>query len=246
MSAILEVTDLCKSFGGLQVNRSVNLKVEPGERHLLLGPNGAGKTTLFNLIAGDLVPTSGKIVLHGKDVTKLTTANRAQQGLARTFQILTLFGNDNLLHNVKLALLGRSNLRWKHWGNLQKAKDLTDQAYDILNLVGLADKAEFPLEQTSYGEKRRLEIAMALAQKPEILLLDEPLAGLSSEERETITDLLKSIDSAITIIMIEHDMEVALAFADRITLLHYGEVITSGTRREVVEDPRTKEIYLGQ
>jgi len=245
MSAILEVNDLSKSFGGLHVNRSVNLRVEPGERHLLLGPNGAGKTTLFNLIAGDLLPTSGKILLHGKDVTKLTTAQRAQQGLARTFQILTLFGHDNLLHNVKLALLGRSNLRWKHWGNILKAKELTEQAYQTLELVGLADKAEFPLEQTSYGEKRRLEIAMALAQNPEILLLDEPLAGLSSEERETITDLLKSIDKSITIIMIEHDMEVALAFADRITLLHYGEVITSGTRREVVEDPRTKEIYLG-
>jgi branched-chain amino acid transport system ATP-binding protein len=245
VSAILEVTDLCKSFGGLQVTRSVNLKVEPGERHLLLGPNGAGKTTLFNLIAGDFAPTSGKIVLHGKDVTKMTTANRAQQGLARTFQILTLFGKDNLLHNIKLALLGRSNLRWKQWGSLAKSKNLDDQAYEVLELVGLLDKAEFPLEQTSYGEKRRLEIAMALAQKPEILLLDEPLAGLSSEERETITQLLKSIDPNITIIMIEHDMEVALAFADRITLLHYGEVITSGTRREVVEDPRTKEIYLG-
>jgi branched-chain amino acid transport system ATP-binding protein len=246
MSPILQVSNLTKSFGGLQVTKGVNLSVNPGERHLLIGPNGAGKTTLFNLISGDLASDSGTITLAGKNVTKLPTAKRAQLDLARTYQILTLFGKDNLLSNVKLALLGKMPLRWKCWGSFLSIETLDQKAMSVLEMVGLGAKARLPLEQTSYGEKRRLEIAMALAQNPQILLLDEPLAGLSTEERETITDLLKGIDRKITILMIEHDMEVALAFADRITLLHYGEVITSGTRQEVVNDPRTKEIYLGQ
>ncbi|MCY7318907.1 MAG: ABC transporter ATP-binding protein [Ramlibacter sp.] len=245
MNPVVEVSDLCKAFGGLQVTRSVNLRVEQGERHLLIGPNGAGKTTLFNLIAGDLASSSGSITLMGKPVTHRSTAARAQIGLARTYQIVTLFGRDSLLHNVKLALLGKSPLRHRHWGSLDHDKTLSDRALEVLASVGLSDKAKLPLEQTSYGEKRRLEIAMALAQKPQVLLLDEPLAGLSSEERETITALLRDIDRSITILMIEHDMEVALAFADRVTLLHYGEVITAGTRQEVVADPRTREIYLG-
>jgi branched-chain amino acid transport system ATP-binding protein len=245
MTAVVEVSQLCKSFGGLHVTRSVDLRVEQGERHLLIGPNGAGKTTLFNLIAGDLPSSAGSITLLGQAVTRLSTAARAQLGLARTYQIVTLFGRDNLLHNVKLALLGKSPLRHRHWGAFDQEKTLSAQAMQVLESVGLSDKAQLPLEQTSYGEKRRLEIAMALAQNPKVLLLDEPLAGLSSEERETITALLRKIDRSITILMIEHDMEVALAFADRITLLHYGEVILAGTRQEVVSDPRTREIYLG-
>jgi len=245
VSAVVEVADLCKSFGGLQVTRSVNLRVEQGERHLLIGPNGAGKTTLFNLIAGDLAANSGSITLLGKPVTRTSTAARAQLGLARTYQIVTLFGRDNLLHNVKLALLGKSALRWRHWGSFDRDRGLSTRAFEVLDSVGLASKAQCALEQTSYGEKRRLEIAMALAQNPQVLLLDEPLAGLSPEERESVTALLRRIDPSITIIMIEHDMEVALALADRITLLHYGQVIVAGSRHEVVADPRTREIYLG-
>jgi branched-chain amino acid transport system ATP-binding protein len=245
MNAVLEVKGLCKSFGGLKVTRNVELSVEQGERHLLIGPNGAGKTTLFNLIAGDFPPSSGTITLLGKNVTQASTAQRAQRGLARTYQIVTLFARDTLVHNVKLALLGKSNLRYRVWGNFHQNRALNERALQVLETVGLAHKAQLPLEQTSYGEKRRLEIAMALAQNPQVLLLDEPLAGLSAQERDTITQLLQNIDRAVTIIMIEHDMDVALAFADRITLLHYGEVILAGTRKEVVSDPRTREIYLG-
>jgi branched-chain amino acid transport system ATP-binding protein len=245
VTAVLEVTGLCKYFGGLEVTRSVDLRVERGERHLLIGPNGAGKTTLFNLIAGDLQPSSGSIHLLGRPVTREPSFARAQLGLARTYQIVTLFGRDTLQHNVKLALLGRSALRRRHWGSFDNDPGLAAQALRVLDSVGLADKARLPVEQTSYGEKRRLEIAMALAQSPQLLLLDEPLAGLSSEERHTITRLLRGIDPAITIIMIEHDMDVALALADRITLLHYGQVIVAGTRQQVVDDPRTREIYLG-
>jgi branched-chain amino acid transport system ATP-binding protein len=242
---MLEVSGLEKSFGGLRVTRSVSLRVARGERRLLIGPNGAGKTTLFNLIAGDLRADKGHIALMGDDVTRKATAVRARKGLARTFQIVTLFGRDSLLHNVKLALLGRSERRLRHWGSFADDGVLTAQARRLLESVDLAHKAELRLDQTSYGEKRRVEIAMALAQQPSLLLLDEPLAGLSSEERATITALLETIPREITVVMIEHDMQAALAFADRITLLHHGEVIVDGTRQEVVDDPRTREIYLG-
>ena len=245
MTAVLEVEALTRSFGGLKVTRGVNLRLEPGERHLIIGPNGAGKTTLFHLIAGDLRPDSGSIRLAGRDVTPSPTAVRARQGIARTFQILTLFGRDTLLHNVMLALMGKSPMRWRPWGGFGGHRPLRERALRQLEAVGLADKAELPLEQTSYGEKRRLEIAMALAQDPLLLLLDEPFAGLSAEERGTVHALLGSIARDITVLMIEHDMDVALALADRITLLHYGEVITAGTRQQVVDDPRTREIYLG-
>lgn len=245
MTAALQITKLVKAFGGLQVTRGVDLSVAPGERHLLIGPNGAGKTTLFNLIAGDIGADSGSISVFGRDVSRASTAARAQLGVARTFQIVTLFGNDTLLHNVQLALLGKSPLRWRPWGSLSAEHALIERAHAALAAVGLAHKAHLSLQQTSYGEKRRLEIAMALAQDPQLLLLDEPLAGLSAEERDTIHTLLGNIDRSVTILMIEHDMEFALAFADRITLLHYGEVITAGTRAEVVDDPRTREIYLG-
>jgi branched-chain amino acid transport system ATP-binding protein len=242
---VLEVQGLTKSFGGLKVTRGVDLRLQPGERHLIIGPNGAGKTTLFNLIAGDLRPDGGSIRLAGRDVTPAATAVRARQGIARTFQILTLFGHDTLLHNVMLALMGKSPLRWRPWGGLERERQLRERALRQLDAVGLAAKADLPLEQTSYGEKRRLEIAMALAQDPLLLLLDEPFAGLSAEERATVHALLASIAREVTVLMIEHDMDVALALADRITLLHYGEVITAGTRQQVVDDPRTREIYLG-
>jgi len=244
-AAVLEISGLTKAFGGLKVTRAVDLSVTRGERHLLIGPNGAGKTTLFNLIAGDLRADAGTISLLGRNVTGLNTHQRAQQGLARTYQILTLFNRDTLLHNVMLALLGKSVLRWKHWGVFGSEATLKKRSLQVLESVGLAQKGDLPLEQTSYGEKRRLEIAMALAQVPQVLLLDEPLAGLSAEERDTILGLLQAIPRDVTIVMIEHDMEVALAFADSVTLLHYGEVITAGTRQQVVDDPRTKEIYLG-
>jgi branched-chain amino acid transport system ATP-binding protein len=245
MKPALEVVDLSKSFGGLAVTRKVNLRVERGERHLLIGPNGAGKTTFFNLVTGDLRADQGQIAIDGHEVAHEATAARAQRGIARTYQIVTLFGNDDLLHNVKLALLGKSAQRWRHSGGFASDRAMNERALQVLESVGLAAKARLPVQQTSYGEKRRLEIAMALAQSPSLLLLDEPLAGLSSQERETINELLAGIAPDITILMIEHDMKAALAFADRITLLHYGEVIMTGSRQQVIDDPRTREIYLG-
>jgi branched-chain amino acid transport system ATP-binding protein len=242
----LGVNALCKSFGGLRVTADVNLSIAPGERRLIIGPNGAGKTTLFNLITGELRPDSGSILLFGHDITRLPSRRRTHLGVARTYQIITLFGRDTILHNVTLALLGLSPLRWNPLINLGHQHDLVERARRALVRVGLEHIAERPLAQTSYGERRRVEIAMALAQTPKNLLLDEPFAGLSIDERRDVQQLLAAIPREVTIVMIEHNMDVALDFAERITLLHFGEVIVEGTRADVVNDTRTREVYLGE
>jgi branched-chain amino acid transport system ATP-binding protein len=244
MSA-LTVSSLSKSFGGLRVATDVNLAVEPGERRLIIGPNGAGKTTLFNLITGEIRPDAGSIVLFGRDITRAPSRRRAHLGLARTYQIITLFPRDTILRNVTLALLGLSPLRWNALVDLDRQHDLAERARAALGRVGLEAIADRPLAQTSYGERRRVEIAMALAQDPKVLLLDEPFAGLSIDERRDVQSLLRAIPREVTVVMIEHNMDVALDLADRITLLHFGEVIVEGTRSQVVADPRTREVYLG-
>jgi branched-chain amino acid transport system ATP-binding protein len=241
----LELRGLSRSFGGLRVTADVNLAVEAGEHRLIIGPNGAGKTTLFNLITGELRSDGGSIHLLGRDVTRLPSRARAHLGLARTYQIITLFPRDTLLRNTILALLGLMPLRWNPFVRLDGQQDLIRRARDALASVGLEGIAERPLSETSYGERRRVEIAMALAQNPRVLLLDEPFAGLSADERRDVQRLLQGIPRDVTIVMIEHDMDVALDFADRITLLHFGQVIVEGTRAEVVSHPRTREVYLG-
>jgi branched-chain amino acid transport system ATP-binding protein len=244
MSA-LTIGKLCKAFGGLHVTNDVDLNVEPGERRLIIGPNGAGKTTLFNLITGELTPDSGSVRLFGQDITAVPSRQRAHLGMARTYQIITLFARDSILHNVRLALLGLSSKRWNPLMVLSKQSELTELAHEALKQVGLQAIAGRPLAQTSYGERRRVEIAMALAQKPKVLLLDEPFAGLSIDERRDVQETLRGIPRDVTIVMIEHNMDVALDFAERITLLHFGKVIVEGTRAEVVADPHTREVYLG-
>jgi len=244
MSA-LTVAGLAKSFGGLRVTDGVNLNVEPGERRLIIGPNGAGKTTLFNQITGEIAPDSGTVSLLGQDITRVPCRRRAHLGMARTYQIITLFPGDTILHNVTLALLGLSPLRWSPLTALARRRHLAERGRTALARVGLDHIAERPLAQTSYGERRRVEIAMALAQEPKVLLLDEPFAGLSIDERRDVQKLLMAIPRSVTVVMIEHNMDVALDLADRITLLHFGKVIVEGTRAEVVADPRTREVYLG-
>jgi len=241
----LKVDALCKSFGGLRVTADVDVAVEPGERRLIIGPNGAGKTTLFNLITGELAPDSGSILLFDHDITRMPSRRRAHLGMARTYQIITLFPRETIVRNVCLALLGLSPLRWNPLAAFDRQHRLFERARAALARVGLAHIAERPLSQTSYGEQRRVEIAMALAQHPKLLLLDEPFAGLSIDERRDVSKLLSAIPREVTLVMIEHDIDTALELADRITLLHFGEVIVEGTRAEVVADPRTKEIYLG-
>jgi branched-chain amino acid transport system ATP-binding protein len=245
MTPALELDGLRKAFGGLPATNDVSLQVAAGERRLIIGPNGAGKTTLFNLITGDLRPDAGAIRLFGEEVSRLKAHERAHRGLARTYQIITLFPKDSLEHNVVLSLLGLLKSRWDALRPLASQAGLYEEARRILGLVGLEERAALPIAQVSYGEKRRVEIAMALAQRPRLLLLDEPLAGLSPEERSGIKVLIQGIPPDVTVVMIEHDMDTALDLAERVTVLHYGKVIVEGTRGEVVADPRTREVYLG-
>jgi branched-chain amino acid transport system ATP-binding protein len=242
----LAVQGLDKSFGGLRVTSRVDLAVEPGERRLIIGPNGAGKTTLFNLITGELKPDRGAVRLFERDITRTPSRRRAHLGLARTYQIITLFPRETLLRNVVLSLLGLSRMRWNPLLRLERQSPLIDEARGALARVGLGHLADRPLAQTAYGERRRVEIAMALAQNPKVLLLDEPFAGLSIDERRDVQELLATIPREVTIVMIEHDMDVALDFAERISVLHFGEVVVEGTRAEVVAHPRTRKIYLGE
>lgn len=242
----LEVRGLRKAFSGLRVINDLDLVVPPGERRLIIGPNGAGKTTLFNLITGELRPDGGSVQLFDRDITTLAAQRRAHLGMTRTYQIITLFPNDSLLRNISLALLGLSPMRWNPFVNLESQSVVADAAREVLCRVQLEHMAEQPLSDTSYGDKRRVEIGMALAQQPKVMLLDEPFAGLSVNERTDIKELLGSIPDDVTIVMIEHDMDVALDFAEQITLMHFGDVAVEGSREEVVEHPRTREIYLGE
>ena len=241
--AALQIANLKKSFGGLPAINDVSFEVTPGERRLIIGPNGAGKTTFFNLITGDLRRDAGSIRLFGQEVSRLAPHRRAHLGLARTYQIITLFPRDSLDHNVALSLLGLSKVRWNVFSSIPGS--FYEEAKGVLKQVGLEALARRPLAEVPYGDQRRVEIAMALAQRPKVLLLDEPLAGLSREERVAVKSLIAAIPRDVTVVMIEHDMDTALDMAERITVLHYGRVIVEGTRAEVVADPRTREVYLG-
>ena len=241
----LEITGLNKAFGGLKVTQGVSLSIRPGERRLIIGPNGAGKTTLFNQISGDMRPNSGQIKLFGEDVTSLAPHQRAHRGLSRTYQIITLFAGDTLEHNVTLGLLGLLPSRWQMWRPLSSYRHLATEARRTLDTVGLLHLAEHPISDIAYGEKRRAELAVALAQKPRLLLLDEPLAGLSNSERATVKSQIASISKETTVVMIEHDMDTALDLAETVTLLNYGRVIVDGARDAVIADERTREVYLG-
>jgi branched-chain amino acid transport system ATP-binding protein len=241
----LEIVNLKKAFGGLTVTHNVSLTVRPGERRLIIGPNGAGKTTLFNQISGDLRSNSGTIKLFDSDITQLPPYKRAHCGLSRTYQIITLFPGDTLEHNVTLGLLGLRPSRWQMWRPVSAYTDLAIEARRALDDVGLLHLARHPISDIAYGEKRRVELAIALAQRPRLLLLDEPLAGLSNTERCAVKSLIASISRETTVIMIEHDMDTALDLAETVTLLDYGRVIVDGERDAVIADERTREVYLG-
>jgi branched-chain amino acid transport system ATP-binding protein len=241
----LEVVNLKKAFGGLTVTQNVSITVRPGERRLIIGPNGAGKTTLFNQISGDLQPNSGSIRLFGSDITYLPPYKRAHFGLSRTYQIITVFADDTLEHNVTLGLLGLRAARWQMWRPISSYESFAEEARKTLDAVGLLHLAAHPISDIAYGERRRVELAMALAQRPRLLLLDEPLAGLSNTERSTVKSLVASIPRETTVIMIEHDMDTALDLAETVTLLNYGRVIVDGERDAVIADERTREVYLG-
>jgi len=241
----LSVTDLSKAFGGLKAVNGVRLSVAPGERRALIGPNGAGKTTLFNLISGQLVPTEGKIILFGQDVTKLPPNRRAALGLARTFQITNLFSNLTVLENLLMAVQALERTKLMLLKPVSAYPHLFVRAREILTSVGLAEKEGERVKNLSHGEQRQMEIGMALACRPRLLLLDEPTAGLSLAESRLMTALLKKLDDGITLLVIEHDMDVAFTLTDRVTALHNGTVVADGHRDEVRANALVREIYLG-
>jgi branched-chain amino acid transport system ATP-binding protein len=241
----LHLTGLSKEFGGLRAVDGISLMVGPGERRAIIGPNGAGKTTLFSLISGETRPTGGHIALFGRDVTRLAPHRRASLGLARTYQITNLFPRLSALENCLLAVQALTPAKFHLHRGLHRYPVFYERARRVLDAVGLGDKEGDAVRNLSHGEQRQLEIALALAGSPRLLLLDEPTAGLSPAESHAMTALLKTLDPAITLLVIEHDMDVAFALTDRITVLHYGRVVADGLAHEVKANALVQEIYLG-
>jgi len=241
----LELRGVSKAFGGLHAVERVALAVRPGERRALIGPNGAGKTTLFNLISGALPVTSGQIALFGADVTTMAQHRRAALGLARTFQISNLFPALTVLDNCLLAVQALTRGKLAMHRLLARDAPLHERARATLGEVGLEDRAGAVVRNLSHGEQRQLEIALAMAGRPRVLLLDEPTAGLSPAESRLMADLLKRLDPSVTVLIIEHDMDIALDVAQNVTVLHYGRVIADGSREDIKENALVREIYLG-
>jgi branched-chain amino acid transport system ATP-binding protein len=242
---VRRLTGVTKSFGGLNALSSVSLQLAPGERRAILGPNGAGKTTLFSLISGEALPSSGRIELFGQDITRLAPHRRAALGLARTYQITNLFPRLSALDNCLLAAQALLPMKLHMHRDRERYPAVLERAEGVLGAVGLRDKAHATVRDLSHGEQRQLEIALALAGSPRLLLLDEPTAGLSPAESLMMTALLKTLDPSITLLVIEHDMDVAFQVTDRIAVLHYGRLVADGSRDEVTADPLVQQIYLG-
>ncbi len=241
----LVVEDLTKDFGGLRAVDGVNLRIEPGERRVLMGPNGAGKTTLFNLLSGVYPSTGGRILYFEKDVTGLPSYRRAALGIARTYQITNLFPSLTVLENILMACQALARTKFVMFRPLSSYHRLTDRCNNLLKEFGLWEKRNELVKNLSHGDQRQIEVSLALAEKPRLLLLDEPAAGLSSAETHALTLLLKKLDPSITILLIEHDMDVAFEFAERITVLYQGKFLAEGTKDEIKNNPTVQEIYLG-
>jgi branched-chain amino acid transport system ATP-binding protein len=243
---MLETRELYKHFGGLVATDRVSLSIREGELHAVIGPNGAGKTTLIAQLAGELRPDSGVILFDGRDVTRFPVQRRAASGLARSFQITSVFPSFSALANVALAVQAHAGHSFRFWRAASGDKALTGPARDALELVGLGPRADVPAELLSHGEQRQLEIAMALATGPRMLPLDEPMAGMGPAEGALMVDLLRKLKRRYTILLIEHDMDAVFALADWITVLVHGAVIATGTPDEIRSDPEVRRAYLGE
>ena len=243
---MLELEDVRVAFGALRAVDGVSLAVAAGERRAIIGPNGAGKTTLFNAIAGEQRVTSGRIRLEGRDVTRLGTARRARRGLARTFQITTLFGGLSVEENLRMALRGRSRRKLSLFGSGAATSDESAAVQRALDASGLAAKRAALVRELSHGEQRQLELQIALASNPRVLLLDEPAAGLSPAERVLMAHIIRELPRDLTLVLIEHDMDLALGLVDRVTCLYNGQVLCDASPYEIRRDARVQEVYLGK
>ncbi|QUM81270.1 ABC transporter ATP-binding protein [Moritella sp. 5] len=243
---LLTVTGLRKSFGGVLATDELNLCVRKGEIHAIIGPNGAGKTTLIRQLTGEIKQDHGHITFAGGNIDKCSIPARCHKGLARTFQITSLFQDFTVLQNVVLAVQAQAGHSFRFWKNVNNDKSLTDPAKQYLARVGLETKLHVLVSALSHGEQRQLEIAVALASKPKMLLMDEPMAGMSVEDSWKLVDTLKALkDQQNTILLIEHDMDVVFALADRISVLVYGRIIATGSAAEIKSDPEVRMAYLG-
>lgn len=246
MTAALETKNLVKRFGGFVATNDVSLTVRQGARHALIGPNGAGKTTVINLLTGVLKPNSGQVLLAGEDITSLAAHQRVGRGLARTFQINQLFGDFTPLESVMLAISERLGHGRHGFRSLASYGDIAAEAETLLERFKLADVMDRPTTQIAYGKQRLLEIALAIAAKPRVLLLDEPAAGVPEEERHEVLAIVRELPADVTVILIEHDMDLVFSFADRISVLAAGALFAEGTVEEISNNHEVKAIYLGE
>ena len=246
MIAALRTSGLSKSFGGFKANTDVSLTVKPGARHALIGPNGAGKTTFINLLTGVLPVTSGSIALHGEDVTSLSQQARVRRGMARTYQINQLFMELTPIEAVSLAIAERqgSGARW--WGRVGRDSGVIDEAEALLRRMKLSELMTRRTRTLPYGRQRLLELALGMACKPKLLLLDEPAAGVPEDERHDVLDAVAALPDDVTVLLIEHDMELVFSFADRISVLVQGQLFAEGSVDQISTDPRVKAVYLGE
>jgi len=246
MPPVLQTEKLCKSFGALTVAQNIDFRLEPGARHALIGPNGAGKTTFVNMLTGALPPTSGRILMGGQDITRTNQAARVKLGLGRTFQITTLFRRLPVLDNVALAVAEREGVARRMWRAASLQKNIIEESLSILATLGLAEDANTPAQDLPYGKQRLIEIAIALGLKPKVLLLDEPAAGVPSQESAKILQNLAKLPPEVAVLIIEHDMDLVFRFAQQITVLVQGEVLVQGTPTEIAANRRVRDVYLGE
>jgi ABC-type branched-subunit amino acid transport system ATPase component len=242
----LQITGLSKNFGALRVAHNIHFRVDQGARHALIGPNGAGKTTLLNLISGVMPPTSGTIRLAGLDITRMSQAERSRLGLARTFQINQLFHGLTVLDNVCLPIAERTGVSGSLLRPAGWHAHVTDEAIQLLRDLRLLDIALTRIDELAYGQQRLVEIAIALGQRPKVLLLDEPTAGVPASESQLLLEVIEALSHDISIVIIEHDMDVVFRFAQRITVLVGGSILTEGTPHEIANDAQVKAVYLGE
>jgi ABC-type branched-subunit amino acid transport system ATPase component len=246
MSAGLETQGLCKSFGALPVATDINFRLGPGARHALIGPNGAGKTSFVNLVTGRLKPSAGRILLGGQEVTHLSQAARVKRGLVRTFQISALFRRLSLIENVTLAIAEREGSAGDLIRPAGRYRSLAEEAYSLLETLGLAEDALRPVNELAYGRQRLADIAVSLGLKPRVLLLDEPAAGVPSGETGAIIDMIERLPNDIAFLIIEHDMDLVFRLANRITVLVQGSILVEGAPREIAADVQVRQVYLGE
>jgi branched-chain amino acid transport system ATP-binding protein len=246
VEVLLEIEGLTKRFRGVVAADEISLVLPAGELHAIIGPNGAGKSTLIAQLTGEIVPDSGRIRFDGQDITNVPVYRRSQLGLARSFQVTTLFPDFSALDNVVLSVQAHSGHSFRFWRNARSEIELREPAQAALARVGLAERAAIPVADLSHGERRQLEIAMALAGRPRMLLLDEPMAGMGPEESARLVELLRALKGAVTVMLIEHDIDAVFALADRISVLVYGRIIATGDPVAIRSDLAVREAYLGE